>query len=340
MGSSDWAIHRFTKIVEMQAGEMNIKILILLAIVQTCVAGVMKENSNKRETNEDSQEKVPYSPAGPVLDRSPQPPILSTNTAQTLPSQIVFATDDNTNDQQQAIAEKDQDPSYLLLTPLRQTKPVTPESAPSALPGRVYNPQLLVQNPSTGLSVQTLPSPIQFAKTTTKRPYVPGQNKQQFTKPWPADADAPKYYLLRSVGQTKPFLPQVRASLPAPVAPSVVTNTGYNPQLLVNNPSTAISAQTLPSPIIFDQAQQEDHKATNFLLLNPVRQTRPFPAPFQTPRTFPQVVQYSREIPASGDFFPGVSTRPSYPPGYSPAAAVRTAQTQDIAGPKTVLYIL
>merc|ERR1711970_1708526 len=121
MGSSDWAIHRFTKIVEMQAGEMNIKILILLAIVQTCVAGVMKENSNKRETNEDSQEKVPYSPAGPVLDQSPQPPILSTNTAQTLPSQIVFATDDNTNYQQQ-----DQDPSYLLLIP---------ESAPSALPG-------------------------------------------------------------------------------------------------------------------------------------------------------------------------------------------------------------
>merc|ERR1712168_831953 len=335
MGSSDWAIHRFTQIVEIKAGEMNIKILISLAIVQTCVAGVMKEKANKRETNEDSQEKVPYSPAGPVLDRSPQPPILLTNTAtaQTLPSQIVFATEDNTEDQ-------DQDPSYLLLTPLRQTKPFTPESDPSALPGRVYNPQLLVQNPSTGHSVQTLPSTIQFAKTTPKRPYVPGQNKQQFTKPWPADVDAPKYYLLRSVGQTKPFLPQVRASLPSPVAPSVVTNTGYNPKLLVNNPSTAISAHTLPSPIVFDQAQQEDPEATNILLLNPVRQTRPFPAPFQTPSTFPQVVQYSREIPASGDFFPGVSTRPSYPPGYSPAAAVRTAQTPDIAGPKTVLYIL
>lgn len=322
---------------------MNIKILIWLAIVQTCVAGVMKEKANERETNEDSQEKVPYSPAGPVLDRSPQPSILSTNTAtaQTLPSQIVFATDD----QQQAIAEKDQDPSYLLLTPLRQTKPVTPESAPSALPGRVYNPQLLVQNPSTSLSVQTLPSPIQFAKTTPKRPYVPGQNKQQFTKPWPADVDAPKYYLLRSVGQTKPFLPPVRASLPSPVAPttgalSVVTSTGYNPQLLVNNPSTGISALTLPSPIVFDQAQQEDPEATNLLLLNTVRQTRPFPAPFQTPSTFPQLVQYSREMPASGDFFPGVSTRPNYPPGYSPAAVARTAQTQDIAGPKTVLYIL
>jgi len=335
MGSSDWAIHTFTQIVEIQAGEMNIKIFISLAIVQTCVAGVMKEKVKKLETNEDSQEKVPYSPAGPVLDRSPQPPILSTNTAtaQTLPSQIVFATEDNTEDQ-------DQDPSYLLLTPLRQTKPFTPESVPSALPGRVYNPQLLVQNPSTGLSVQTLPSTIQFAKTTPKRPYVPGQNKQQFTKPWPADVDAPKYYLLRSVGQTKPFLPQVRDSLPSPAVPTtgavaVVSNTGYNPQLLVNNPSTGISAQTLPSPIVFDQAQQEDPEARNFALLNPVRQTRPFPALFQTPSTFPQVVQYS-----SGDFFPGVSTRPNYPPGYSPAAVARTAQTQDIAGPKTVLYIL
>merc|ERR1711902_300242 len=132
-----------------------------------------------------SQEIVPYSPTGPALDRSPQPPILSTNTAQTLPSQIVFATEDNTEDQ-------DQDPSYLLLTPLSQTKPFTPESLPSALPGRVYNPQLLVQNPSTGLSVQTLPSTIQFAK------------------PWPAAVEAPKYYLLRSAGQTKPFIPQVR----------------------------------------------------------------------------------------------------------------------------------
>merc|ERR1711872_1174237 len=194
--------------------------------------------ANKLETNE---EKVPNSPAGPVLDRSPQPPILSTNTAtaQTLPSQIVFVTEDNSEDQ-------DQDPSYLLLTPLRQTKPFTPESVPSALPGRVYNPQLLVQNPSTGHSVQTLPSTIQFAKTTPKRPYVPGQNKQQFTKPWPADVDAPKYYLLRSVGQTKPFLPQVRDSLPSPAVPTtgavaVVSNTGYNPQLLLNNPSTGIS---------------------------------------------------------------------------------------------------
>merc|ERR1711872_19225 len=335
MGSSDWAIHRFTQLVEIQAGEMNIKIFISLAIVQTCVGGVMKEKVKKLETNEDSQEKVPYSPAGPVLDRSPQPPILSTNTAtaQTLPSQIVFATEDNTED-------KDQDPSYLLLTPLRQTKPFTPENVPSALPGRVYNPQLLVQNPSTGLSVQTLPSTIQFAKTTPKRPYVPGQNKQQFTKPWPADADAPKYYLLRSVGQTKPFLPQVRASLPSPAVPTtgavaVVSNTGYNPQLLLNNPSTGISAQTLPSPIVFDQAQQEDPEARNFALLNPVRQTRPFPALFQTPSTFPQVVQYS-----SGDFFPGVSTRPNYPPGYSPAAVTRTAHTQDNAGPKTLLYIL
>merc|ERR1711872_9326 len=291
MGSSDWAIHTFTQIVEIQAGEMNIKFFISLAIVQTCVGGVMKEKVKKLETNEDSQEKVPNSPAGPVLDRSPQPPILSTNTAtaQTLPSQIVFATEDNTED-------KDQDPSYLLLTPLRQTKPFTPES----VSGRVYNPQLLVQNPSTGHSVQTLPSTIQFAKTTPKRPYVPGQNKQQFTKPWPADVDAP----------------------------------GYHPQLLLNNPSTGISAQTLPSPIVFDQAQQEEPESTNFALLNPVRQTRPFPALFQTPSTFPQVVQYS-----SGDFFPGVSTRPNYPPGYSPAAVARTAQTQDIAGPKTLLYI-
>merc|ERR1711902_253517 len=335
MGSSDWAIHTFTQIVEIQAGEMNIKFFISLAIVQTCVAGVMKEKVKKLETNEDNQEKVPYSPAGPVLDRSPQPPILSTNTAtaQTLPSQIVFATEDNTEDQ-------DQDPSYLLLSPLRQTKPFSPESLPSALPGRVYNPQLLVQNPSTGLSVQTLPSTIQFAKTTPKRPYVPGQNKQQFTKPWPADVDAPKYYLLRSAGQTKPFLPKVRASLPSPAVPTtgavaVVSDTGYNPQLLVNNPSTGTSAQTLPSPIVFDQAQQEEPEARNFALINPVRQTRPFPALFQTPSTFPQVVQYS-----SGDFFPGVSTRPNYPPGYSPAAAARTAHTQDIAGPKTVLYIL
>jgi len=248
-----------------------------------------------------------------------------------------------------------------------------------------YNPQILVNNPTTGLSVQTLPSPIQFAQEVAKQPYVPGQNKQQFTKPFPATSETPLYYLLRSDSQTKPYPavtnseynPQILVNnpttglsvqtLPSPIEfaqavakqpyapgqnkqqftkpfPADSDNSqGYNPQLLVNNPSSAISAQTLPSPVQFAEPDAKQ----NFVLLNPIRQTRP--APEQLPGFLPQVLQQTRPVTIEdtvltrngpAGFLPGVSTRPSYPPGYAVSRNTLPADTaSDYSGLKTLLYI-
>ena len=221
----------------------------------------------------------------------------------------------------------------------KQTKPEAEEAKPrvyllqpvlaDTLPGRVFIPQLLVKNPSSGVSAQTLPSPIQFAQTLPKQPYVPGQNKQQYlrggqTRPVPTssqDSDSPSFYLLRSSGQTKPFLPEDISSLSSqiltgPVPAAVVSNTGYNPQLMVKNPSSGVAAQTLPSPIQFAQTlPKQPH------------------VPGQNKQQYLRGGQSPVEDPSSG-FLPGVSTRPSYPPGYSRTVA------RDIPAPRTVIYIL
>merc|ERR1712013_688663 len=107
-----------------------------------------------------------------------------------LPSEPSLSSKANIDSSQ---IEDRQDKQDSLLTPvLHQTKPDS-------------LPEILVNNPTTGLSVQTLPSPIQFAQAVPKQPYIPGQNKQQFTKPFPATPDTPLYYLLRSDSQTKPY---------------------------------------------------------------------------------------------------------------------------------------
>ena len=285
-----------------------------------------------------------------------------------LPSEPSLSSKANIDSSQ---IEDRQDKQDSLLTPvLHQTKPDS-------------LPEILVNNPTTGLSVQTLPSPIQFAQAVPKQPYIPGQNKQQFTKPFPATPDTPLYYLLRSDSQTKPYPavtnseynPQILVNnpntglsvqtLPSPVQfaqavakqpyapgqnkqqytkpfPADSDNSqGYNPQLLVNNPGSAISAQTLPSPIQFAEPDAKQ----NFVLLNPIRQTRP--APQQLPGFLPQVLQQTRPIedtvltrsgPAS--FLPGVSTRPSYPPGYTVARNTPPTDTaSEYSGLKTLLYI-
>ena len=75
-----------------------------------------------------------------------------------------------------------------------------------------FSPQILVKNPNSNIFAQTIPSPIQFAQTVAKQPYVAGQNKQQYlrgrqSKPFPAhqqDNETPTYILLNPRKQTKP----------------------------------------------------------------------------------------------------------------------------------------
>eukprot|EP00091_Calanus_sinicus_P003467 TRINITY_DN13636_c0_g1_i1.p1 TRINITY_DN13636_c0_g1~~TRINITY_DN13636_c0_g1_i1.p1 ORF type:complete len:196 (+),score=38.95 TRINITY_DN13636_c0_g1_i1:292-879(+) len=176
-----------------------------------------------------------------------------------------------------------------------------------------YSPQILVQTPSSGIFAQTLPSPIQFAQTISKQPYIPGQNKQQYlrnrqTKPFQEDSqekESPKYILLNPIRNTKPFLAEGRNIIPAKTLPNQIQDT---------------------KPFQADAEGQL--QANNFL---PGVSTRPrFPPGFTLPATR-----------SAGSFLPGVSTRPRFPPGYTLPAAARNAQTQAVPaiGPKTVLYI-
>merc|ERR1712038_350426 len=289
--------------------------LLLIVTVGVAVAGVVKDKDKEMSAveasissmaNEDTVQTLPLK-----LDSPPNNPQLLVNnpstglSVQTLPSPVQFA---------KAGLKQPYTPDQ---NKQQYTKPFPADSDNSpALTKTEYNPNLLVNNPSSGISAQTLPSPIQF-----EQEYTPGQNKQQYTKPFPADSD-----------NTPAF-----------------TKTVYNPQLLVSNPSSVNSVQTLPSPIQFAQeyipgqnkqqylrgSQFPEEHQQKFVLLNPVRQTRPVPAPEQVPV---ENIVLARSVPA--DFLPGVSTRPSYPPGYTPYTVARnTPESPDYTGPKTLLYI-
>jgi len=294
---------------------------------------------------------------------------------------IIFADEENDKKVENKRPEGKQETSQTK----KQTKPASENSLPIPLvyllqpvgTNGVFNPQLLVRNPSTGISAQILPSPIQFVQAVPRHPYIPGQNKQQYLKP--IQKTFSSNFLLRPVNLDKSFLAERRNILPPQALPSPVagvSNAGHNPQLQVSNPNAGLSVQTLPSPIQFAQAVhnkqpymsgqskqqhlkgaqtsgqflQKENKLAKFALLNPSRQTRPFTAAHQ----IPQVLQYSAEsqtkfvesVPqtsrVTGDgFLSGVFTRPRYPPGYSQSPDTRSAPppASGYAGPKTVLYI-
>jgi len=213
----------------------------------------------------------------------------------------------------------------------KQTKPVLENSLPIPIvyllqpvgTNGVFNPQLLVRSPSTGMSVQTLPSPIQFVQAVPKKPYMPGQNKQQYLKPIQETLTLSNF-LLRPLDLDKPFLAESRNILHPQAVPSAglvsvagVSHSGQSPHLLVSNPNVGLPVQTLPRPIQFAkavhnkqpympgqskqqylkggqgsvQSLQKENKVTKFAVQNTSRQTRPFLASHQ----IPQVLQYSAE---------------------------------------------
>ena len=278
-------------------------------------------------------------------------PVTGGATAQTLPSPIVFAPSERelyvpgTNKQQYLRgpdkqtkpfpAEEQTEVQYVPLIQVRSNVPV--QTLPSQIvfeegyvPGS--NKQQYVRGGpqtkpfiaqyapliKTGVA-QTLPSPITFEEG-----YVPGSNKLQYTKGGP---------------QTKPFNPQFVPLIKAGVAqtlPSPITfNEGYVPgsnkqQYVRGGPLVrAGGAQALPSPITWSQEEQA-----------PISVRAPY-----VPGTNKQ--QYLRsgaqEEPVSA--YPGVSARPSFPPGYYPSLGFgrmipgeSQVAFEGQQGPKNVLY--
>jgi len=224
---------------------------------------------------------------------------------------------------------------------------------------RTFNP--FIQTPGGLVEVQTLPAQVVFAGE--KEPYVPGSNKQQYLRgqagpqylpgqivfatpekaPYVPGTNKQQYLRGR---QTKPFtgsqyrpLIQVQpadSAVPAQTLPGGLVFAGeerapYVPgsnkqQYLRNNPTTA---QTLPSPIVF--ASEDD--LDDYVLLTPKRTTRPA----VSAQTFRAGQESGQSAP-----FPGVSSRPSFPPGFRPRQFSTYSQAasddQGYNGPKNVLY--
>ena len=230
-----------------------------------------------------------------------------TQAVQTLPSEIVFG----------GAGEAPYVPGTNKQQYLRGGRPVQPQ----------YVPLITASNPLTGSSVEasSLPaSPIVFAPAEPAG-YVAGTNKEQY---------------LRG-RQTKPFNePESRPEY----------RPEYRPVIEVSGSGSLVPAQTLPGGLVFApyvpggdkqpylRAPQprptiaappsEDDR---FVLLTPRRESRPAPVgqqPFLRAR----------------QEFPGVSSRPSFPPGFPPRqfSTYNQQQTTDqgygLQGPKNVLY--
>jgi len=246
---------------------------------------------------------------------------------QTLPSQILYDGEEREDYQpgtnkQQYLRGRQTLPNPIVFAPAERAPYVPGTSKQQYLRGRQGQPQYVplikAANSLTGVPVETLPSPIVFAQAE-RAPYVPGTSKQQYlrgrqTKPF-------------SGGEYRPLI-EVRAedSVPVQSLPSGLVFAGDVPgtnrqQYLRNN----VVAQTLPRPITFASEEESE----NFVLLTPRKETRPGPVARQ-----PFLRSGERDRP-------GVSSRPSFPPGFRPrqfSTYSQAAPDQQYEGPKNVLY--
>ena len=255
---------------------------------------------------------------------------------------------------------------------------------PAYLPGgnkQQYARGPFVQTPAGLVGVRTLPSGIVFA-AEEKAAYVPGSNKQQYLRGGrPAQ---PQYVPLIKASNPLTGSSAGVESLPSPIvfAPAEPaayvpgTNkqpylrgrqTSYSPLIEVAAPGSVVPAQSLPSGLVFagyydgeragyvSGANKQPYlrpylrptptiaaappsQEERFVLLTPRRETRPAPVVAQQP------FLRARQEEDQGAFFPGVSSRPSFPPGFPPRqfSTYNQQQTTDQGygqqGPKNVLY--
>merc|ERR1712154_401061 len=256
---------------------------------------------------------------------------------------IIFAEEEEV----QSVAEMEEEQPVILLQsypgyyPLIQALPSGLVSA-STLPAGVKAPYVpgtnkqqylrggqrqtfypLVQRPGGFVGAQTLPAQIVFAGEE-KEDYVPGSNKQQYLRGRFSTQYVP---LLKT---SNPLTGGSAETLPSPIVFAPAERAAYVPgaskeQYLRNN----VAAQTLPSPITFASEEEPD----NFVLLTPRRVTRPAPAARQ-----PFLRAAEEDQPT---VYPGVSSRPSFPPGFRPrqySTYSQAAPDGGYEGPKNVLY--
>jgi len=247
----------------------------------------------------------PYVPGGNKQQYARGP---FTQAVQTLPSEIVFA----------GAGEAPYVPGTNKQQYLRGGRPVQPQ----------YVPLITASNPLTGSTVEasSLPaSPIVFAPAEPAG-YVAGTNKEQY---------------LRG-RQTKPF-----------------NDPQYRPVIEVSAADSVVPAQTLPGGVVllpmlielpmFPGGNKQPYlregpprptiaappSQDRFVLLTPHRQTRPAPVASQP-------FLRAREDEEQPALFPGVSSRPSFPPGFPPRQFStynqQLDQEYDRQGPKNVLY--
>jgi len=286
---------------------------------------------------------------------------LTENSAQTLPSPIAFAP-------RQPYVPGSNKQQYLRGN--KQTRPVAEEDIQ-------YVPLIKVRNQPSNIGVSTLPSPITFAEDLP--PYESGSNKQQYLRGNKQTRPAQYVPLLvrnlpGNVGvstlpspitfadEAQPYIPggnkqqYLRSQLPAYVP-------GGNKQQYLRN--------QLPAYVPGGNKQQ---------YLRGYKVTKPFVADNQTPlieidnlpenvpvQTLPSGITFAEDLPpyvqggnkqqylrgsqevgftrsgVQGDqgVYPGVSSRPNFPPGYYPSFGRMLTDnigSEGYEGPKNVLY--
>merc|ERR1739845_17799 len=191
----------------------------------------------------------------------------------------------------------------------RQTKPFN---------GPQYRPLIQVQAEDSAVPAQTLPSGIVFA-AEERAPYVPGTNKQQYLRG--PQTNGPQYIPLIQVQAEE-------SVVPAQTLPSGIVFAGDERAPYV--PGTN-KRQYLRSPVVL--ASEDDLE--DYVLLTPKKVSRPATVARQPFRAAEEAGQ-----PQAG-LFPGVSSRPSFPPGFGPrqfSAYSQAAADQGYNGPKKCLY--
>jgi len=269
---------------------------------------------------------------------------LTENSAQTLPSPIAFAP-------RQPYVPGSNKQQYLRGN--KQTRPVAEEDVQ-------YVPLIQVRNQPSNIGVSTLPSPITFAEDLP--PYEPGSNKQQY---------------LRGNKQTRPaqYVPLLVRNLPGNVGvstlPSPITFADAAQPYIPGGNKQQYLRNQLPAYVPGGNKQQ---------YLRGYKVTKPFVADNQTPlieidnlpenvpvQTLPSGITFAEDLPpyvqggnkqqylrgsqevgftrsgVQGDqgVYPGVSSRPNFPPGYYPSFGRMLTDnigSEGYEGPKNVLY--
>ena len=291
-------------------------------------------------------------------------PLTGGATAQTLPGEIVFAA---TSERKPYVPGTNK--QQYLRGGQKQTKPFTAEETDVQ-----YVPLIQVR---ANLPVQTLPSDIVFDEG-----YVSGSNKQQFVKGGPQTKPFLAQYapLIRAgVAQSLPspiafeegyvpgsnkqqyvrggsqpqYVPLLRAGMASTLPSPIVFNEGYVPgsnkqQYVRGGPQSGnIGVQTLPSPIVFNEGYVPGSNKQQYAREGPlvtVGDAQTLPSPITGVRA-PYVPGGNKQQYLRSGAYPGVSARPSFPPGYYPSLGLgRMVQGESQVayesqqGPKNVLY--